>query len=175
VERRLAAIMFADIVGYTALMAADEAKGLRVRERHRAIVRPLVERYGGEAIEARGDESLAVFPTALDAVNCALAIEEALAGDSELKLHIGIHVGDCVIERGEVSGDAVNIAARIRSFAESGVCVSGEVYHSVRNQPNVEAKALGARKLRNVGRPVALFAIRGTPAVPERTEPRACS
>ncbi len=75
VERRLAAIMFTDIVGYTALMAESEEKGLRARERHRALVRPLVERYHGEAIEARGDESLSVFPTAPDAVNCALAIQ----------------------------------------------------------------------------------------------------
>ncbi len=168
-ERRLAAIMFVDIVGYTALMAASEAKGLRARERHRAVVRPLVEKHGGEAIEARGDESLAVFPTALDAVNCALAIEEALAGDGELRLHIGIHLGDFVVERGEVSGDAVNIAARIRSFAESGVCVSGEVYHSVRNQPNVEASPLGEHELKNVGRSLTLFAIRGAPAAPSTT------
>ena len=165
-ERRLAAILFADIVGYTALMAESEARGLRVRERHRAVVRPLVEKYHGEAIEARGDESLAVFPTALDAVNCALAIEHELAAEPELRLHIGIHVGDFVIEGGEVSGDAVNIAARIRSFAEAGVCVSAEVYHSVRNQPNVEATPLGEHELRNVGRPVALYAIRGAAAAP---------
>ncbi len=74
VERKLAAIMFTDIVGYTALMAESEEKGLRARERHRALVRPLVARYHGESIEARGDESLSTFPTALDAVNCALAI-----------------------------------------------------------------------------------------------------
>jgi TolB-like protein len=172
VERRLAAIMFVDIVGYTALMAEREANGLRARERHRALVRPLVEKYHGEAIEARGDESLAVFPTALDAVNCALAIEEALAGGGEHRVHIGIHMGDLVVERGEVSGDAVNIAARIRSFAESGVCVSGEVYHSVRNQPNIEARPLGEQELRNVGRPVALFAIRGAAAAPSATPTR---
>ncbi len=93
VERRLAAIMFTDIVGYTALMAESEEKGLRVRERHRALVRPLVERYHGESIEARGDESLSTFPTALDAVNCALAIEAAARDDAELKLHVGIHLG----------------------------------------------------------------------------------
>ncbi len=73
-ERRLAAIMFTDIVGYTALMAESEQKGLRARERHRALVRPLVEQYHGESIEARGDESLSTFPTALDAVNCGLAL-----------------------------------------------------------------------------------------------------
>ncbi len=75
-ERRLAAIMFTDIVGYTALMAESEAKGLRVRERHREVVRPLVSRYHRDWIEARGDESLSTFPTALDAVNCAPRAQE---------------------------------------------------------------------------------------------------
>ena len=92
-ERRLAAILFTDIVGYTALMAESEERGLRARERHRELVRPLVEKYHGESIEARGDESLSTFPTALDAVNCALAIGEEL-GEDELKLHVGIHVGE---------------------------------------------------------------------------------
>ena len=81
-ERRLAAIMFTDIVGYTTLMAESEEKGLRARERHRELVRPLVEQYHGESIEARGDESLSTFPTALDAVNCALAIDDELRGEA---------------------------------------------------------------------------------------------
>ncbi len=80
-ERRLAAIMFTDIVGYTALMAESEAKGLRVRERHRALVRPLVGAHGGEWIEAPGDESLSTFPSALEAVRCALAVQAALRDD----------------------------------------------------------------------------------------------
>ncbi len=121
--RRLAAIMFTDIVGYTALMAESEAEGLRVRERHRALVRPLVERYHGESIEARGDESLSTFPTALDAVNCALAIDEQLRDDPDLKLHIGIHLGDLVVHDGEVSGDGVNIASRICALSEGGLPV----------------------------------------------------
>ncbi len=108
VGRRLAAIMFTDIVGYTALMAESEEKGLRVRARHRELVPPLVEQYHGESIEARGDESLSTFPTALDAVNCALAIEAAARDDAELKLHVGIHLGDLVVHDGEVSGDGAN-------------------------------------------------------------------
>ena len=99
-ERRLAAIMFTDIVGYTALMAESEAKGLRARERHRELVRPLVERYHGEAIEARGDESLSVFSSALNAVNCGLALLEELAKEPEqLQLHIGIHSSEVVRTR----------------------------------------------------------------------------
>ena len=170
-ERRLAAIMFTDIVGYTALMAESEAKGLRARERHRALVRPLVEKYHGESIEARGDESLSVFPTALDAVNCALAIEDELHSGTDLKLHIGIHLGDVVVRDGEVSGDGVNIASRICALSQDGgLCVSGEVYQSVRNQPDMEAVSLGEHELKNVGRPVAVYAL-GRPGTVSVTTP----
>jgi class 3 adenylate cyclase len=90
-ERRLAAIMFTDIVGYTALMAESQEKGLRARARHREVVRPLIERYHGEWIESPGDQTLSTFPTALDAVDCGLALLAALEDDAELSLHVGIH------------------------------------------------------------------------------------
>jgi adenylate cyclase len=158
--------MFTDIVGYTAMMAQSEATALRARERHRALVRPFVARYHGESIEARGDESLSVFPSTLDAVNCALAIGAELQSE-ELRLHIGIHLGDLVIEGGEVSGDGVNIASRICSLSEGGgLCVSSEVHDAVRNQPDIEVTPLGERELKNVGRPVPVFALRGPAAPP---------
>ncbi len=113
-ERRLAAIMFTDIVGYTALMARDEEAGRRARDRHEAVVRLLVERYHGEWIERTGDETLSSFPSAVDGVNCALAIQAALDDESELRVRIGIHVGDVVVSEGSVHGDGVNIASRIR-------------------------------------------------------------
>ena len=119
-ERRLAAIMFTDIVGYTALMAESEETGLRVRERHREIVRPLVERHHGDWIESPGDQSLSTFPSAHDAANCALAIQKQLGDEPELKLHIGIHSGDIVIGGGEISGDGLNIAARLCALSEGG-------------------------------------------------------
>jgi TolB-like protein/class 3 adenylate cyclase/Tfp pilus assembly protein PilF len=174
-ERKLAAIMFTDIVGYTALMAESEERGLRVRERHRSLVRPLVEQYHGDSIEVRGDESLSVFPTALDAVNCALAIEEQLRDDPELNLHLGIHLGDLVLQGGEVSGDGVNIASRICSLSEGGgLCVSGEVYRSIRNQAGIEAVPIGEHELKNVPEPVAIYAVSGRAAPPRpvsRTAP----
>ncbi len=174
VERRLAAIMFTDIVGYTALMAESEETGLQVRKRHRALVRPLVEQYHGESIEARGDESLSVFPTALDAVNCALAIEEHLRDDAELKLHLGIHLGDLIVQDGEVSGDGVNIASRICALSEGGgLCVSGEVHRSIRNQPGIETTALGEQTLKNVPEPVAVYSVMGTAAPPRPVAKRA--
>ncbi len=171
-DRRLAAIIFTDIVGYTALMAESEERGLNARERHRALVRPLVAQYHGESIEARGDESLSVFPTALDAVNCALAIDERLRNDPELRLHIGIHLGDLVVQDDEVSGDGVNIASRICALSEGGgLCVSGEVHRSIRNQPGIETTALGERTLKNVPEPVAVYSVAGVGAEP-RPVPR---
>ena len=170
-ERRLAAIMFTDIVGYTALMAHDEANALRARERHRKLVRPLVKAYRGRAIEARADESLSVFPSALDAVNCALAIQAKQADDPELRLHIGIHSSDVVVGAHEVSGDGVNIAARICSLSKGAApYVSAEVHQAVRNQPNIEATPLGEHELKNVGRPIVVFEVRG-PAGPPSAEP----
>ena len=142
-ERRLAAILFSDIVGYTALMAADEERGLRVRERHRALVRPAVERHRGEPVEVRGDECLSVFPSALDAVQCALALQDEVQDEPDLELHLGIHVGDVVRVGEEISGDGVNVASRLCALTEGGgLCVSSEVRQAVRNQP-------GSRRLRS--------------------------
>jgi adenylate cyclase len=163
--------MFTDIVGYTALMAESEEKGLRVRERHRALVRPLVERYQGEWVDETGDESLSSFHSAVDAVNCALAVQAELRGDSELRLRIGIHLGETLAEGGRLYGDAVNIASRIRPLAEpGGVCVSDEVQHSIRNQPGLETTPLGEHALKNVGRPVSVYAVTGMASQPRVAE-----
>ena len=162
VERKLVAIMFTDIVGYTALMAKSEESGLAARARHRTLVRPLIERYHGDTIEAKGDELLSVFPNALDAVNCALAILGELAVEPVLKLHIGIHLGDVLLRDGEISGDGVNVAARICALSDgSSVYVSGELHQAVSNQPNIQASPLGEQSFKNVPRPVAVHALTG--------------
>ncbi len=167
VERSLAAIMFTDIVGYTALMGRDEAAGRRVRARHQSLVRPLVARYQGQWVEEKGDESLSIFSSAVNAVNCALAIQAELTGDAELSLRIGIHLGDVSVEGGRVFGDGVNVASRIRELAEPGrISVSGLVYDSIKNQPHIDTTAKGERALRNVERPVAVFAVTGTGSPP---------
>ncbi len=144
--RRLAAIMFTDIVGYTALMAESEAKGHRVRERQAAILRPVVEQYGGDWVQHVGDETLSSFASATDAVNCALSIQAALQDEPELRVRVGIHLGEIVSRDGSVHGDGVNIASRIRPLAEpGGICVSDEVQHAIRNQENIETVPLGER------------------------------
>jgi class 3 adenylate cyclase len=156
-ERRLAAIMFTDIVGYTALMARDEEAGRRARDRHEAVVRPLVERYGGQWIERTGDETLSSFPSALDAVNCALAAQAELDGDPELQLRIGIHQGDVTFDADGVAGTGVNVAARVRPFAEPGrIAISDDVHASVQGQRHLEFKSLGPQDLKHVPRPVTI-------------------
>ncbi len=170
--RRLAAIMFTDIVDYTALMGRDEAVGRRVQEHHEAVVGSLVARYQGEWLEERGDETLSVFGNVRDAVNCALAIQQALRDDPELKLRIGVHLGDVTFEQGRVIGDGVNVASRIRALAEpGGTCISDEVQHSVRNQSNIETHVLGTRELKNVPSPVTLYQVTGTPTAPPSVAP----
>jgi class 3 adenylate cyclase/pimeloyl-ACP methyl ester carboxylesterase len=158
--RSLTAIMFTDIVGYTSLMEQHEAKAIRVREQHRAIVRVLVEQFKGTLIDATGDESLSTFPSALLAVDCALAIQAALRDDPDLQLRIGIHLGEVVKKDNEVIGDAVNVASRIRPLAQArGICVSEPVYQQVRNRPHICVQSLGPQSLKNVDQRVKVFAL----------------
>jgi TolB-like protein/class 3 adenylate cyclase/Tfp pilus assembly protein PilF len=166
-ERRLAAILFTDLEGSTAIMGTSEEAGLRAKERHRELVRRQVGRYHGRLVENPGDQTLSIFANALDAVNCALAIQEGTREQADLRLHVGIHLGDVLVRGGEVHGDGVNIAARLCTLSEGGrAFVSAEVFQSVRNQPNVEAAPMGEHDLKNVGRPVSVFALSGHPAAP---------
>ncbi|HME72733.1 MAG TPA: adenylate/guanylate cyclase domain-containing protein [Myxococcota bacterium] len=123
-ERRLLAIMFTDVVGFTALTERDEAAAVRVRERHRELVRTLVHQFDGELVDATGDESLSIFPSALRAVDCALALQGALRSHPDVRLRIGVHLGDVLRRGAEVIGEGVNVASRIRPLAEPGASAS---------------------------------------------------
>ena len=159
-NRSLTAIMFTDIVGYTSLMEQDEAKAIDARERHREIVGVLVKQFQGTVVDQTGDEILTTFPSALRAVDCSLAIQAALRDDSDLKLRIGIHLGEVLKKEDEVIGDGVNVASRIRPLARAGgICVSESVLHLVRNRPHIRAEPLGPHALKNVDQPVKVFAI----------------
>jgi TolB-like protein/class 3 adenylate cyclase/Tfp pilus assembly protein PilF len=167
-ERRLAAILFTDVVGYTALMSRDEGAGRRVRARHERLVREQVALFLGQWIEEKGDESLSIFPSALDAVHCALAIQQKIEGDPELSLRIGVHLGDVTVEDDRVYGDGVNVAARVRPLAEpGGVCISQPVRDSIRNQAHLASTSLGVRALKGVAEPMEIFAIEGSAIPPE--------
>jgi class 3 adenylate cyclase/tetratricopeptide (TPR) repeat protein len=156
--RKLAALMFTDIAGYTALMGADEQKARRVLAQSRGSVHQLVPQFHGALIEDVGDGTLCSFQSALEAVQCARAIQESLGNDPDLRLRIGIHVGDVIFSADEVIGDGVNVASRIHALAEpGGICVSEQVYDAVRNHPDIHATSLGERHLKNVNRPVKVY------------------
>ena len=162
-DRRILAIMFTDVVGYTALTERDEAAAVRVRDRHRQLVDTLVKQFDGEVVDATGDESLSIFPSALRAVDCALALQGAVRSHPDLRLRIGIHLGDVLRRGGEVIGEGVNVASRIRPLSEpGGVCVSEPVYQMVRSRSHVTARALGPQTLKSVASPVSVYALTAT-------------
>ena len=159
-KRKLAAIMFTDMVGYTALMQKDESKARILIERHRALMKPFVEKHGGEIIQFVGDGTFCRYDSAIEAVNAALEIQKVLELEPEINLRLGIHVGDVVVEGEEVYGDGVNVASRIEPLAEpGGICVSSRVRDDVKNQPGLNLNSLGKKKLKNVDEPMEVFAV----------------
>lgn len=165
--------MFTDVVGYTALTERDEAAALRVRTQHRELVHTLVTQFDGEVVDATGDESLSIFPSALRAVDCALALQGALRSYPDMRLRIGIHLGDVIRRDGEVVGEGVNVGARIRPLAEpGGICVSEPVYQMVRSRAHVKAHALGSQSFKNVGAPMSVYALSVADGEPTRAAPR---
>ena len=134
-KRKLAAIMFTDMVGYTALMQKEESKARELIERHRSLMKPLIEKHNGELIQYVGDGTLCRFDSAIEAVNSAVEIQKLFKSENGLDLRIGIHVGDIVIKGEEVYGDGVNVASRIEPLADAGgVCISERVFDDIRNQ-----------------------------------------
>ena len=116
-SRQLAAIMFTDIVGYTALMGKDSDKALELIRISKDIQKPLVEKHNGKWLKEMGDGAMAQFSTALDAVNCSIEIQKSARGELDAKLRIGIHLGDVTVEDDDVYGDGVNVASRLESIA----------------------------------------------------------
>ena len=159
-KRKLAAIMFTDMVGYTALMQDDEPKARELIERHRAHMKPFVEKHGGEIIQFVGDGTFCRFDSAIEAVNAAIEIQRVLEMEPEINLRIGIHVGDVVVDGDEVYGDGVNIASRIEPLAASGgICVSARVRDDIKNQPGLSLNSLGKKDLKNVGEEMEVYAV----------------
>jgi len=161
-ERVLAAIMFTDLVGYTALMGKDSAKALELVHISKEIQKPLVEKHHGKWLKEMGDGAMAQFNSALDAVNCALEIQRLSRADLEADLRIGIHSGDITIEIDDVYGDGVNVASRLESIADpGGIYVSDAIQKAIKGQSDVQAKYLGEVKLKNVDYDVRTYALQG--------------
>jgi len=161
-HRKLAAIMFTDMVGYTVLMGDDERNALSLLEQNFRIQKPLVHQFRGQWLDEIGDGGLSSFESAVDAVYCALAIQQA-SGDQDFKLRIGLHLGDVVFRGPNVHGDGVNIASRVQEHAKpGGVTVSGQIYDTVRNHSNLVFADRGVQELKNVAHAISLYDVCAT-------------
>jgi class 3 adenylate cyclase len=165
-ERRLAAIMFTDMVGFTSLAQKDEPGALKLLEQHRVLVRREYPRFRGREIKTMGDAFLLEFASALDAAFCALAIQRAVRkrnhgrSQGKIELRIGIHLGDLISVGGDIFGDAVNIASRIEPMAEpGGICVTQQVYDQVWNKVPAKMVELAKCRLKNVSAPVGVYRV----------------
>ena len=153
--------MFSDVVGYTAIMGRDEQQALRALEDHRELLRLLLPKFNGRMVGEIGDGTLTSFHSAIDAVNCAREVQASLQQDQpDLKVRIGIHLGDVVFSNNTVLGDGVNIASRIHALAPpGGICVSASIHDEIRNKPGTRFKDLGEQKLKNVSRPIRVYQV----------------
>ena len=171
-ERRLAAIVFTDICGFTELMSRDETKAMALLEQQRALLKPIISNFNGEWLKEIGDGVLIAFPSPVKAVTCSLEIQRILAHNSELTLRIGIHIGDVIQKDGDVFGDAVNIASRLEPLAEpGGICVSERVHEDIKNKPDISTSFQEEQLLKGVEKPIKVYSIftqMGT--APERAE-----
>ena len=167
-ERRLAAILAADVVGYTRLMGADETGTLRrLTALRQQVLEPLIAKHHGRVVKLIGDGLLVEFASVVDALTCAVAWrngvaerETAAEKDKQLRFRIGINVGDVIVEDGDIHGDSVNIAARLESLAEPGdIYLSGDAYRQVRGKIEVEFEDLGEQQFKNVAEPIRVYAI----------------
>jgi adenylate cyclase len=164
-KRRLAAIMFTDMVGYASLGQRNESLSLVILDEQRKLVRPILMKHSGREVKTIGDAFLVEFPSALDAVRCAYDIQRAtrefnisLPEPRRFQLRVGVHLGDVVESSGDVSGDAVNVASRIEPLAEEGgVCLSRQVYDHVRNKFELPLTSLGEKTLKNLADPLEVF------------------
>src|SRR4029077_12732603 len=166
-QRKLAAIMFTDMVGYSALSQRNEKLAQELLEEHRRLLREIFPRFNGTEIKTIGDAFLVEFHSALEAAQCAIEIQRTLAkrnhdvaADRHIEVRIGIHIGDVVHRGGDVYGDGVNIASRIQAVAGAGgICVSMDVERQIHNALEARLKKLAPTELKNIHVPMDLYRI----------------
>jgi adenylate cyclase len=169
VERKLAAILAADVVGYSRLMGADEEGTLtRLKSLRCAVFDPKIREHHGHIVKTTGDGILVEFPSVVEAVQCAVEVQQAaaeynveVAKERRLEFRAGINLGDIIIEGGDIYGDGVNVAARLESLAEpGGVCLSGTVYEHVRDKLPYQFADLGDQRVKNIARPIRVYSVK---------------
>src|SRR5712675_1348504 len=171
--RRLAAILAADVAGYSRLMGADEEGTLeRLKALRNELFDPKITEHHGRIVKTTGDGLLVEFASVVDAVRCAVEVQQAMAGrstgigaDDRIELRIGINLGDVIVEDDDLYGDGINIAARIEALADAGgVFVSNTVYDHVRDRLPFVFEDLGEQQVKNITRPVRVYRVRDTAA-----------
>lgn len=180
VQRRLAAILAGDVAGYSRLMGADEVGTLAALKAHRAeAIDPKLARFGGRIVKTTGDGILIEFPSVVDAVQCAVSIQDdmrarnaAIAPEKRIEFRIGINVGDVIIEGGDVFGDGVNIAARLEQLAEpGGICISRGAYEQVRDKLVFKFQDCGQQTVKNIARPIRVYRFAADGVIVAQPEP----
>ena len=169
VERRLAAILAADVAGYSRLMGGDEEGTLaRLKAVRKDLVDPTIAKHRGRIVKTTGDGMLVEFASAVDAVNCAMAVQDQMAERNaavpqgqRIEFRIGIHVGDIIIDDNDIFGDGVNVAARLEGIADpGGVCLSDDAYRQVRGKVEMACHDLGSQNLKNIAEPMRAWQMR---------------
>jgi TolB-like protein/class 3 adenylate cyclase len=166
--RRLAAILAADVVGYSRLMGEDEAGTARTLREHRAAADPLIAEQGGRIVKTTGDGVLIEFGSVVGAVQCAIALQRLMTernadvpGERRMDLRIGVHLGDVLVEGDDIIGDGVNIAARLEGIAQpGGICLSEDAFRQVRGKLDAEFDDIGEQRLKNIARPLRVYRVR---------------
>ncbi len=158
--RKLAAIMFTDIQGYTALMQQSEARAVELRDKHRQVFEAITQQYKGQIINYYGDGTLSIFDSAIEAINCGYELQLLFLEEPKIPVRIGIHMGDIIVTDDDIIGDSVNIASRIEALATAGsVLFSEKVKAEIRNQDHLHWKEIGSFRFKNDGRDRIIFAL----------------
>src|SRR5713226_5845264 len=180
VERRLAAILAADVAGYSRLIEADEEGTLgRLKALRAEVIDPKIAGHHGRIVKTTGDGLLVEFASVVDALRCAAEVQTALAEsnaplpqDRRIEFRIGINVGDIVVEDGDIFGDGVNVAARLEGLAEpGGICVSARVQEDAAGKLDLAFEDMGEQALRNIARPVRVYRVRPEGPLPNPPRP----
>jgi adenylate cyclase len=159
-SRQLAAIMFTDIVGYTAMMQQNEEKAVAVIKHYNTILKKLVSQFDGQVLNYYGDGSLCIFSSATDAVNCSIEVQKELRTEPVVPLRIGLHIGEVFFEEGKALGDGVNVASRIQSLGkENTILISAEIHDKIKNNASIATVSLGNFDFKNVNKPLEVFAL----------------
>ncbi len=170
-ERKLAAIFSTDVKGYSRLMGEDEVATIRTLTAYREVMASLIQQHRGRVVDSPGDNLLAEFPSVVEAVQCAVAIQQKLKARNEelppqrrMEFRIGINLGDVIAEGERLYGDGVNIAARMEGLAEAGgICISGTVYDQVATKLALRYEDIGEQAVKNIARPVRVYRVRLDP------------